>query len=272
MSGAGTRPGHGRTGPAAATAGRGAPAAFSVAFFSIESILVTLMTSRSQRPGAGGLDRAWVRSGGPARSAGRPAASWSTAGRCPAAGRRRPGGRAVGGRPWPARRRRASRTWSLRAAGPPRRRTGRPAALRGWILISCPRVQLHQRPVGAGIQLAAQVLLRRRIQRPGHLDVEVPVDLHPGEYGTWYAPGGGSSTAPHSSAKISAGRAAMVPWIRIRRLPAPGLGPGLRIGQPGEALPGEEIPAHVLHGPFHLRLAPHRQLHLIRVIGTDASG
>jgi hypothetical protein len=37
-------------------------------------------------------------------------------------------------------------------------------------------------------------------------------------------------------------------------------------------LAGEEVPADVLHGPFHLRLAPHRQLHLIRSIGTDVSG
>ena len=55
-------------------------------------------------------------------------------------------------------------------------------------------------------------------------------------------------------------------------LTAPGPGPGLGIGQPGEVLPGEEVPAHVLHGPLHLRLAPHRQLHPIRTIGTVASG
>jgi hypothetical protein len=55
-------------------------------------------------------------------------------------------------------------------------------------------------------------------------------------------------------------------------VPAPGLGAGLRIGQPGEMLAGEEVPAHVLHGPFHLRLAPHRQLHPIGTIGIAGCG
>ena len=55
-------------------------------------------------------------------------------------------------------------------------------------------------------------------------------------------------------------------------IPAPGLRAALRIGQPGEVLPGEEVPADVLHGPFHLRLIPHRQLRLIRTIGTGTCG
>jgi hypothetical protein len=38
--------------------------------------------------------------------------------------------------------------------------------------------QLDQGRIGAGVQVAAQVFLRRRIQRPADLDVEVTVDLH----------------------------------------------------------------------------------------------
>jgi hypothetical protein len=34
----------------------------------------------------------------------------------------------------------------------------------------------------------------------------------------------------------------------------------------------QELAPAGLHPPLHDRVAPHRQLHLIRVIGTDASG
>lgn len=36
--------------------------------------------------------------------------------------------------------------------------------------------------------------------------------------------------------------------------------------------PVEDLPAQSADHPFADRVAPHRQLHLIRVIGTDASG
>jgi hypothetical protein len=36
--------------------------------------------------------------------------------------------------------------------------------------------------------------------------------------------------------------------------------------------PVEQFAAAGLHGPLDLGLTPHRQLHLIRVIGTDVSG
>ena len=68
-------------------------------------------------------------------------------------------------------------------------------------------------------------------------------------------PGGGGAVDPHPG-----------------DVPAPGLRAGLRIGQPGEVLPGLEVPADVLHGPFHLRLAPHRQLHPIQMTGTEGCG
>jgi hypothetical protein len=118
--------------------------------------------------------------------------------------------------------------------------------------------QLDQRRVGAGVQVAAQVLLRRGIQRPADLDVEVPVDLHPREDRhviplAWSREQRGClMDREHLGRPRGDGAVHAHP----SDLPAPSLGPGLRLGQPGELLPGEEVPAHVLHGPLHLRLVP----------------
>ena len=55
-------------------------------------------------------------------------------------------------------------------------------------------------------------------------------------------------------------------------LPTPRLDPGLRVGQVGEALPGPEVAAHVLHRPLDPRLVL-RRAHPGRVSGeTDVLG
>ena len=119
--------------------------------------------------------------------------------------------------------------------------------------------QLDQRRVGAGVQVGAQVLLRRRIQRPADLDVEVAVDLHPGEH----------RHVIGQRERQQRGRLVLGEHLRRAgldgavdphpgRLAAPRLRAGLRIGQAGEGLAGEEVPAHVLHGPLHPRLVLRR--------------
>jgi len=133
--------------------------------------------------------------------------------------------------------------------------------------------QLDQSGVGAGVQVAAQVLLRRRIQSAADLDVEIAVDLHPGEHRhvigqrQWQQRGG---LMPGEHLRGAGLDGAVDP--HPGHLAAPCLRAGLRIGQPSEGLAGEKVPAHVLHGPLHPRLGPLRQRRPIQVIGIDVCG
>ena len=120
-----------------------------------------------------------------------------------------------------------------------------PGAWRGWVFTSSPpRVDPHERPVGAGLDVLADQVAGHRVKGRGHLYVVVPVDLgrwrrRVGRRGTTGA--GNRAVAPPRSAKYFAGRRAVVPCTRSRRWsPAPLLGLPLRVGQVDEALAGEE--------------------------------
>jgi len=133
--------------------------------------------------------------------------------------------------------------------------------------------QLDQCGVGAGVQVAAEVFLRRRIQRPADLDVEVAVHLHLRKHryviGRWQRQQQpGLVLSEHLRGTSLNGAMDAHPGDAL----APGSRPGLRIGQAGEVLAGEEVPAHILHGPLHPGLIPRRQLRLIASLRSELCG
>jgi hypothetical protein len=115
--------------------------------------------------------------------------------------------------------------------------------------------QLDQRRVGAGVQAAAQVFLRRRVQGPADLDVEVAVHLHRrqhrhvvGQAQRQQRTGlvlGEHLRRPRGDGAVDA---------RPGHVAAPGFRPGLSAGQAGERLAGEEVATHVLHRALYPRL------------------
>ena len=120
--------------------------------------------------------------------------------------------------------------------------------------------QLDQRRVGAGIQVPAEILLRRGVERPGDLDVEVAVDLHPGQDRHVIGRARQRQQLPGLGGGEHLGRPGLDRAVDPRPgcVAAPRFRAGLRVGQAGEVLAGEEVPPHVLHGPLHPRLVLRR--------------
>ena len=203
---------------AAATAGRGGGGCVLGRLLQHRGDLGDVDHVEVQRPGAGGVDRAGpVAADQPEQPVDLPHPGPRQVGVQQPLGIDADRRRRAGGRPWPARRRPASRRRSSPRAGRPGRSTRRPGCWRGMGLDQLPAVeQLHQRRVGAGVQVAAQVLLRHRIQRPADLDVEVAVDLHPGEH-RHVIGRAAAAAAPRPRARRTPppGGPAIVPWIRI---------------------------------------------------------
>jgi hypothetical protein len=135
-------------------------------------------------------------------------------------------------------------------------------------------VDPHQAGAGAHLNVAADQIARHRIQRLGHLDVMVAVHLRAGVDRQVIAGHRRRGQPRRLFGGEQLGRAA--PGGAVDPLPghllAPGLRAALRIRQAGEGLPGEEPGPHIRHRPLHPGLAPHRQLHLIRAIGTAGCG
>ncbi len=190
--------------------------------------------------------RRWVRrAGGPTRAAGaRTPRPWARA--------RRPGR--------PARRRREGHS-RQHVRGSPRGRSPPARSTRGWVLTNCPRWNTLTRALSARTATCWPISSPgRRVERLADLDVMVAVHLrgdidrdvvtigrrreqhrplHRGEHLGWPVLGAAVHPQPGD-------------------LPAPEHCPGPRVGQVDEILTGEEVPAHVLHRPFHPRLVLRR--------------
>jgi hypothetical protein len=120
--------------------------------------------------------------------------------------------------------------------------------------------QLDQRRVGAGVEMPAEVLLWRGVERAGDLDVEVAVHLHPGQHRHVIGRAGQGQQRPGLRGGEHLGRPGLDRPVHAGpgHAAAPGLRAGLRVAQAGEVLAGEEVPADVLDGPLDPRLVLRR--------------
>jgi hypothetical protein len=135
--------------------------------------------------------------------------------------------------------------------------------------------ELHHRGGEPHVGGLADMLPRHRVEHP--LDLGVDVRAYPGcrPRGQHERLGGQRAQrvlfrrVEHRGRGGALQRTALPPPGCLRR-PADGL--GLHLRQRRELPAAPERVADIRHGPLDPGLAPHRQLHPIRTIGTDASG